>query len=148
LPVIGLYVLNHQFADIASPRNLKKVTDRLPQSIEKLANLAVRYSVRCLLANDERSALRYFHLALAMSPQFADNPTWRKLQEYWKADSEMKANIREQFSRSDNLATRTISYDPPPGSTPISSFEEKTNRLMGSNQLSTKISTDLLWESG
>jgi glycosyltransferase involved in cell wall biosynthesis len=38
MPIVGLYVLNHQFADIASVRNLKKVTDRLPKSIDKLAS--------------------------------------------------------------------------------------------------------------
>ena len=63
MPVIGLYVLNHQFADIASLRNLTKVTGRLPQSIEKLARLAVRYSVRSLLVKDEQAAQKYFYLA-------------------------------------------------------------------------------------
>src|SRR5208283_4281317 len=58
LPVIGMYVLNHQFADIASVRNLTKVTGRLPQSLVKLANLGVRYSIRSLLARDEQAAMR------------------------------------------------------------------------------------------
>ena len=60
LPVIGLYVLNHQFADIATVRNLTKVTNRLPQSIDKLAGLAVRYSVRSLLARDEQGCAEVF----------------------------------------------------------------------------------------
>jgi glycosyltransferase involved in cell wall biosynthesis len=119
LPVIGLYVLNHQFADIASFRNLAKVTGRLPQSIDKLAHLAIRYSVRSLLAKDDRTAQRYFHLAMAMSPQFADDPTWNRLREYWTADTQTKENIIDHFNCSDNLAARTVSYDPPPGSTPI-----------------------------
>jgi hypothetical protein len=120
LPVIGLYVLNHQFADIASVRNLKKVTDRLPQSLDKLAHLGVRYSVRSLLANDEQAALRYFHLAMAINPQLAGDPTWKQLQEYWASDSPMKIKILEHFKNSANLAARSISYDPPPGSIPIS----------------------------
>ncbi|MEI6826588.1 MAG: glycosyltransferase family 2 protein [Desulfuromonadales bacterium] len=119
LPVIGLYVLNQQFADIASLRNLTKVTDRLPKSIDKLANLAVRYSVRSLLAQDERTAQRYFYLAMAMSPQLAEEPTWRQLQQYWAAEESRKSEILEEFRTSDNLAARTTSYEPPPGSTPI-----------------------------
>jgi len=119
LPVIGIYVLNHQFADIASVRNLTKVTDRLPQSLDKLARLAVRYSVRMLLANDEHNALRYFHLAMAINPQLAGESAWKQLQEYWTADAPRKAGILEQFASSDNLASRSISYDPPPGSIPI-----------------------------
>ena len=119
LPVIGMYVLNHQFADIASLRNLTKVTDRLPQSLDKLAHLAVRYSVRSLLAKDEHTALRYFHLAMAINSQLAEEPAWKQLQEYWTADAPRKSSILEQLRSSDNLAARSISYDPPPGSAPI-----------------------------
>jgi glycosyltransferase involved in cell wall biosynthesis len=124
LPVIGMYVLNHQFADIASVRNLTKVTDRLPQSVEKLARLAIRYSVRSLFMKDEKTAERYFHLAMAIHRQIADDPTWKQLQEYWKTDTPLKAGILERLGNSDNLAARSISYDPPPGSTPISSLRE------------------------
>ena len=119
LPVIGLYVLNHQFADIAAVRNLTKVTNRLPQSIDKLAGLAVRYSVRSLLARDEQAALRYFHLAVAFNPQLAEDPTWKQLEEYWMADSSQKSSVLERLRSSGNLAARSISYDPPPGCTPI-----------------------------
>jgi glycosyltransferase involved in cell wall biosynthesis len=119
MPVIGLYVLNHQFNDIASTRNLTKVTGRLPQSIEKLAHLSVRYSVRSLLAKNELAAQRYFYLAMALSLQLADDPTWLQLQEYWTADTTRKAVVLEQLRSSDNLSARTISYDPPTGSTPI-----------------------------
>jgi glycosyltransferase involved in cell wall biosynthesis len=119
LPVMGLYVLNHQFADTASVRNLTKVTSRLPRSLDKLANLAVRYCVRSLLAKDEHTALRYFHLAMAINPQLADDPTWKQLQEYWTADAPRKSIILEAFGSSDNLAARSISYDAPPGSIPI-----------------------------
>jgi glycosyltransferase involved in cell wall biosynthesis len=121
LPVLGLYVLNHQFADIASVRNLTKVTGRLPASLDKLARLGIRYSVRSLLARDEQSALRYFHLAAAINPQVADDPAWRQLQEYWTADSSAKAGLLDHFGGTDNLAARTVSYEPPPGSIPISS---------------------------
>ena len=119
LPVLGLYVLNHQFADLASVRNLTKVTDRLPQSLDKLARLGIRYGVRSLLANDENTALRYFHLAMAVNSEVVEDPTWKQLQEYWMADAERKFNILEQFRNSDNLAVRSVSYDAPPGSIPI-----------------------------
>lgn len=119
LPVIGLYVLNHQFADIAAVRNLKKVTDRLPQSLDKLAHLAVRYSIRCLLAKDEQVARKYFYLAVAINPALMEDPTWKQLQDYWSADAATKADMTEQFRKSNNLATRSVSYDPPPGSMPV-----------------------------
>jgi len=119
MPVIGLYVLNHQFADIAGVRNLKKVTARLPQSLDKLASLAVRYSVRSLLAGNEQAAQKYFYLAVAINPTLTQDPAWKQLKDYWTADASAKASMLDQLRNSDNLATRTISYDPPPGSMPI-----------------------------
>jgi len=121
MPVIGLYVLNHQFADIASTRNLKKVTDRLPQSLDKLASLAVRYSVRSLLGSNDQTALKYFYLAVAINPRLVDDPIWKQLRDYWHADEATRSSLLEQFRTSNNLATRTVSYDPPPGSMPIDS---------------------------
>jgi hypothetical protein len=126
LPIIGMYVLNHQFADIASVRKLSKVTDRLPQSVEKLARLAIRYSVRSLLGKDDETAKRYFYLAMAMHPQIAADPTWKQLQEYWAGDTALRASIIEHLRSSDNLAARSISYDPPPGSIPIFPMRAKS----------------------
>lgn len=119
MPIIGLYVLNHQFADIAATRSLTKVAERLPKSIDKLASLALRYSVRSLLVQDERTAQRYFYLATAMNPMLADEPVWRQLQEYWASDAISKPELLEAFQTSRNIAARTISYEPPPGSIPL-----------------------------
>ncbi len=119
MPIIGLYVLNHQFADIAAVRNMAKVTDRLPASIEKLAGLAIRYSVRYLLAGLEATAKRYFYLAVAMSTAAASNDIWQMLQSYWEADEKQRAEICNKLKAMDNLAARTISYLPPQGSKPI-----------------------------
>jgi len=116
LPVLGVYVLNHQFADAAAVRNQRKVSDRLPQSLEKLAHLATRYAVRSLLGRDEGTGQRYFHLAAAIHPPSTEDPTWKRLQEYWTADGPEKGNILQELGGSNNLASRRFSYDPPPGS--------------------------------
>lgn len=116
MPVIGLYVLNHQFADIASTRNQTKVISRLPQSINKLGILSVRYCVRFLLSGNEQVARKYFNLATAIHPEAADDATWQKLQKYWQANAKEREAILEDLAGSSNLATRTISYDPPSGS--------------------------------
>jgi len=143
LPVMGLYVLNHQFADIASVRNLDKVTGRLPQSIDKLAHLAVRYSVRSLLAKDDRTARKYFHLAMAITPELPEDPIWKQLQEYWTADSLRKSKILLLLQNSDNLATRSISYDPPAGSIPLFFPEGKNARTNISTPLSKKVANNV-----
>lgn len=121
LPVIGLYVLNHQLADIASVRGLNKVVERLPASLEKLARLSLRYTVRSLIQGREEVALRYFHLATAIvaGTSLANDDTWKQLREYWDADATMRKELLVRFARSDNLAARSVSYDPPPDSIPL-----------------------------
>ena len=114
--MLGVYVLNHQFADAATVRNQRKVSDRLPQSLEKLAHLATRYAVRSLLGRDEGTGQRYFHLAAAIHPPSTEDPTWKQLQEYWTADGSRKGDILQELGGSNNLAARRFSYDPPPGS--------------------------------
>lgn len=120
LEIIAPYVLQHQYADIASRYDgMNKVIDRLPQALEKLGLLCVRYCIRSLIEKKERCALRYFHLGLAISPEQADDASFKKLQDYWNADSVGKERILDELRATANLATRSVSYDPPPGSIPL-----------------------------
>jgi len=116
----GQFVLLHQFADIASHHDrMEKAIGRLPQALEKLGKLCLRYCARALCANDARCALRYFHLALAIMPEITEEPTFQQLQAYWTADTSSKAEIVEGLKATANLISRTVSYDPPPGSIAI-----------------------------
>jgi len=45
--------------------------------------------------------------------------TFKKIEEYWSADAPGRSEIVESLQSTDNLATRSVSYDPPPGSVPI-----------------------------
>jgi glycosyltransferase involved in cell wall biosynthesis len=125
LPIMGLYVLNHQFADLASVRNAAYVISRLPESLQKIARLALRYSVRSLLTADEKGGQRYAHLAAAIDPHIMSDPTWVAIQEYWAADEDRKHAILQAFKNSENLAARSISYDPPAGSEPLSTHNRQ-----------------------
>jgi len=119
MPIIGMYVLNHQLADIAAVKKLSKAAGRLPASIEKLAQLSMRYSINRLLANDELTAERYFYLAIAMNPQIVAESTWKSLRDYWVSDDSAKLLILDEFKKLDNLAARNLSYEPPPNSIPL-----------------------------
>jgi glycosyltransferase involved in cell wall biosynthesis len=117
LEIIGPYVLQHQYADIASHNpHLSKVVERLKPSIDKLAFLCLRYCVRLLGAGQEATALRYYHLSAAINPEICTDPVFRILQELWTANAEDKSGIVLSLSSENNLATRMVSYDPPPGS--------------------------------
>lgn len=119
LPVIGTYVLNHQLADLASLHPLDKVTSRLPQSLENLASLAIRYCARSLMGEDEHTALKYFYLAIAINPKIVEDSAWQQLQDYWTADAHTKTAIVSKLRARQNLVSRSVSYDPPPGSISI-----------------------------
>lgn len=119
MEVIGPYVLNLQFVDIAAAYGHQNVIDRFPASIEKTARLGLRYSVRALIAGSERNALKYFHLSAALLPEIAEDAVFMKLATYWGADSEEKKRLLKGFVAESNLVTRTVSYDPPPGSIPL-----------------------------
>ncbi|MFZ2448631.1 MAG: glycosyltransferase family 2 protein [Syntrophobacteraceae bacterium] len=119
MEVIGPYVLQHQFAEFAGPYNLTKVIDRLPPSLEKLGKLCLRYSMRSLCTNNERLALRYFHLGVAIMPDITSDETFKLIGEYWATDAAGKSKIVASLQSIDNLGTRSVSYEPPPGSTPI-----------------------------
>lgn len=119
LEVIGPYVLRYQFAETANQLGLKNVADRLAPSVERLAHLSLRYCLRLLTKNDERGASRYLHLAAAIMPEITSDPTYKKLQAWWASSSAGRNEILETLVAIDNLSTRSVSYDPPPGSNPI-----------------------------
>jgi glycosyltransferase involved in cell wall biosynthesis len=119
IDIIGPYVLQHQFAETASTYNHTKVVERLPGSLEKLSHLCLRYSVRFLTLNDEQRALKYFHLSLAIMPNILADPVFKRIDEYWSASPEDKPEIVRSLNTTDNLLTRSVSYDPPPGSVPL-----------------------------
>jgi glycosyltransferase involved in cell wall biosynthesis len=120
MEVIGPYVLQHQFADIASHYNLTKAADRLPASLAKLSNLCLRYCVRSLTAQDHKCASQYYHLAAAIMPDISSDSVFQALEEYWASNDQRRLEILKSLQGTDNLTTRSVSYDPPPGSIPLS----------------------------
>lgn len=117
MEVVGPYILNHQFAEIASFYNHQEVIERLSASIEKVAHLALRYGARALINGDERNARRYLNLAIALSPEIRSDETCIRLDAYWLTDNSGDKNrIIKSLEEQANLVTRSVSYDPPPGS--------------------------------
>lgn len=119
MEVIGPYVLNQQFALIASINDMSKAASRLPDSLDKLGKLSLRYCIRALLSKDNYAALRYFHLSVAITPTIIEDEIFKKLELYWSAGEEEKLQIVNTLSSTDNFVTRTVSYDPPNGSVPF-----------------------------
>jgi glycosyltransferase involved in cell wall biosynthesis len=120
MEAFGQFILPHQFVEMAAHKNnMGKTIGRLPQALEKLGRLCLRYCARALSINDEECALRYFHLCVAIMPAICQDPVYIQLRDYWTSDASEKTRIIEALATTDNLTTRTVSYDPPPGSSPI-----------------------------
>ena len=119
MEVIGPYVLQYQFAEKANYHGLKKVADRLPASIEKLSRLCLRYAIRGLEEINERKAKKYFYLAGALMPEIESDEVYISLKKYWSSGAAEKAAIINEFKSTDNLVTRSVSYDLPPGTVAI-----------------------------
>ena len=116
MEVIGPYVLQYQFGEKANLHGLKKVAERLPASIEKLSRLCLRYAIRGLEEKNERKGKQYYYLSSALMPEIESEEVYRSLQKYWSAGETEKNEIISRLKSTDNLISRTISYDPPPGS--------------------------------
>ena len=99
--------------------DFKKAAKRLPKSIEKLSIQCLRYCVRALEQNDEYTALRYFHLAPAITPAITKDNVYNTIAKYWNGNAKVKKKIVESLSSKRNLKERNKSYEIPPGSIPI-----------------------------
>lgn len=119
LEVIGPFVLKYQYAEIASQFNMTEVVNRLPESLAKLGHLSLRYCLNFLARGNERCALRYFHLGAAILPEIMDDAVYKKLRKYWDSEGTERNVILKSLLGTDNLATRSVSYDPPAGSIPL-----------------------------
>jgi glycosyltransferase involved in cell wall biosynthesis len=119
LEVIGPFVLFHQYAEIAALHKMTKAELRLQPALDKLSSLCLRYCVQFLCAGNETTATRYFHLAVAIVPGISEDPTFKKLDKYWSSGDTEKMRLIESLQSTNNLASRSVSYDPPPGSVPI-----------------------------
>jgi glycosyltransferase involved in cell wall biosynthesis len=113
LEVMAPYFLAIQFAEKASLFNMPKVSERLPQAIEKLSLLALRYCVRYLNIHDEITAKRYFHLSASLDIKVEQSELFEKLQQFWESNDENKKTILDSLTEVTNLVSRQKSYAPP-----------------------------------
>jgi glycosyltransferase involved in cell wall biosynthesis len=118
LQCMGQYVLLHQLAEIALVAGLEKAGGRLNGGLEKIGKLCLRYCVRFLLDDNEEVARRYLYLGQAILPNIVMDESFGLLQRYWDSGVTEggKREILDILQNQANLATRLVSYDPPPGS--------------------------------
>ena len=119
LEAVCPYILNHQYAEMASNYGLTQVIERLPAATQKIALLCLRYSLRALIGGNERTAKRYWHLAAAFDSNIEDSASFRLLGEYWGTNLENKHLLLNNLQAENSLVTRNLSYEPPTDATPL-----------------------------
>lgn len=116
MDVLGAYVMNFDFQEKADALNLPEISDRLEASIEKNANLSLRYSVNALKMRNLTLAERYFHLAFALHPTVRETQLYQELSALFNASTDQAARIEKIILAHTHDTKRTASYAPPEGS--------------------------------
>jgi glycosyltransferase involved in cell wall biosynthesis len=119
MEIIGPYVLQHQFAEIAMLKEMGSVADRLPMALEKLGRLSLRYSARAICAGNNAVGKKYYHLALAILPELSGDTQCCRIRKYLEGSESVRAEIADSFRHDSGLLGRRVSYDPPGGCTPL-----------------------------
>lgn len=117
MDVLGSYVMNFDFAEKADSFGLSEVSQRLHPSIEKNAQLALRYAVSALRQSTHQLAKRYWHLAYALHPDVENLPLYQQLAHCFSHSHEpsVVASLLQEYP----TLKRQISYAPPEGSIPL-----------------------------
>ena len=114
MEVIGFQSLNLLFYDEAIQNNHKEVYTRIGEATLKVGNLALRYSVRSILANDFVLAERYYNLALSFNTKLEKNKLTKTIKKYLNSKNEdQKTKTFNLLVETTNLLQREISYEPP-----------------------------------
>jgi glycosyltransferase involved in cell wall biosynthesis len=127
LQCLGEYVLVNQLADIAKVYpNGQKAVSRLPETIEKLGRLCLRYCLRMLIHDNERAARRYYHLSIALFPEIVHSDFYNKLAQYWDVAHTEKSDALQKLAKEyAGSVSRSHSYPIPNNAVVMSLYNEK-----------------------
>jgi glycosyltransferase involved in cell wall biosynthesis len=115
IEIIGPYLLNLEFIEIARQHDLDEVQDRWDSSVKKLSELSLRYSISALKNKNTRLSKRYFYLALALHPEINVNPIFKEIENFLLNPQQNNQALEEFISKNSGIG-RNLSYDPPQGS--------------------------------
>jgi hypothetical protein len=110
MEVIGPYVLNLQFKEMARPYKFDVIEKKFALSIEKLSHLSLRYSARSAMNGNHDLAKKYFYLSAAIFPSIEKDQEFLELENFFRNNN--KESL-EKFSFNKSLEFgRKISYRP------------------------------------
>jgi hypothetical protein len=118
LQIFGQFMMLHNFDELASQLDMQGIRDRMPQAIEKLGSLCLRYAGIMLKDGEEATALKYLHMAPALQPGIEQDELYLTLWDCLKASGSARKVALEAFEARNKggFLRRNVSYDPPSGS--------------------------------
>jgi glycosyltransferase involved in cell wall biosynthesis len=121
LQVLGQFCLLHSFDEVGAQLKLDDVRRRLPQAVEKLGNLCLRYASIMLLDGEDEVARKYLYLAPAFKSGIENDEIYETLKDSLSLCREERQSAirRIEALASSGFSQRTVSYDPPEGYLPL-----------------------------
>ena len=111
MEVIGPYVLNLQFKEMARPYKFDVIEKKFALSFEKLSHLSLRYAARSALNGNYDLAKKYFYLSAAIFPLIEINQEFLMFKNFFSNDNNEESLKKLTFNKSVEF-NRNISYKP------------------------------------
>ena len=110
------YSLVHEFYNIGVNLKIPEIVERREMAVEKLGSMCMRYTIKMLYISLHEIAQKYLTLALVYKPDIVNEDIYKELQFcLCLKGKKLFARLR----KIEDVVSRTISYDPPEGSTEI-----------------------------
>lgn len=118
LGIFEHYQLIHSFVDVSKAYGMKKPAARYKEAIEKLGSMCLRYALKMLQNYEVVTAKRYLLLAPVFKENIIEDPFYQRLMQCIVLQG---AALKEEINAIQDAGSfsRTISYEPPEGFTPI-----------------------------
>ncbi len=109
-----IHIVN-TFVDISNSIGYTKPQKRLPEAMNKLASMCLRYALKMIKINRKDVAGRYMLMSTVINPNMVNDNIYCKLQEILNLEDATKVNAEIHKLENEKFAKRTVSYDPPEG---------------------------------
>lgn len=119
LQIVGPYVLNHQFMEIAESYEFTRLDQKFPKGLAKLSDLSIRYACEAACNDQKILSQQYWHLSQSLDPTITDRSDELHLLRQYFAGSELDPKIQNSALRN---TERNESFKPDP---PFEKLEPK-----------------------
>ena len=115
LGIIEHIHLVNTFADIAEKIGYTKPQQRLPEAMDKLASMCMRYALKMIKCNRYDVAEKYLTMSTVIEPNMKETEIYLSLKQLLYIDDKEQVRFEIQKLEMEKFAKRTTSYNPPEG---------------------------------